>query len=274
MADAPPAGQTSQPSARTPQWDWWHFVAMAAIVALFLWMAIWRPWAAVPSWIVTMLALLGFTLFAGHAVTGVWRGAFIDERNKVSLSRFQMLAWTILIISALGTIVIARAANDPATALDVTVDETLFLLMGISTASLVGSPLVKSTKRERSLALNKKDEDALLEDQGVKPEKVRVEGQIVSNRKISDAEWSDLFKGEEVANSTHLDLAKIQMFFFTVLIVLSYALAIGSSLASNPAPDSLPVVGQTMVMLLGISHTGYLANKAVAGSKRQSSQES
>ena len=28
-----------------------------------------------PSWIVVLLALLGFTVLAGHGVTGVWRGA-------------------------------------------------------------------------------------------------------------------------------------------------------------------------------------------------------
>ena len=248
-------------------WEWWHSVATVTVVVLLVWLALARPWAGVDSWIVVILVLLGFTVLVGHGVTGVWKGAFIDERNKVSLSRLQMLIWSIVVLSALATVVIVRAVADPATALDVTMDETLFLLMGISTASLVGSPLVKSTKREPGLTLKKDDETKLLREQGVNPEKVKVEGQIVSNGAIGDARWSDLFNGEEVSNTTHLDLAKIQMFLFTVLIVLIYCIAIGSLLASEPTPKGLPVVGETMVALLGISHAGYLANKAVPGKK-------
>ena len=207
-------------------------------------------------------------MIAGLGVVGVPRGAFIDERNKISLSRFQMLAWTIVALSAYGTIVIARIADNPTTALNVQIPATIWILMGISTTSLVGSPLIKSTKKEATLVLKKDQQDALLKNGGQDPETVDVQGQIVANRDIGAASWSDLFKGEEVSNVTHLDLAKIQMFFFTVLLVLSYAIAVGSNLQAG-AIDGLPDVGEGMLALLGISHGGYLMNKAVPSAKPQ-----
>jgi hypothetical protein len=53
------------------------------------------------------------------------------------------------------------------------------------------------------------------------------------------------------------------MFFFTLLLVLTYATAIGSLLKNDPLPAALPDVSGGMLALLGISHAGYLANKAI-----------
>lgn len=261
-----------RPESPASQWEWWHTVALFLVAAFLVWMAIRQPWGIYTSWIVVMLALLAFILIAGLGIKGVMRGALIDERNKISLSRFQMLTWTIVVLAAYGTIVIARAkSGDPLTALDVKIPQTLLLLMGISTTSLVGSPLIKSTKKEPALGLKSEENKKLLTDQGSDPDTCRVEGQIVHNRNFKDAKWSDLFTGEEVANVTHLDLAKIQMFFFTGLVVLSYTVAIGQLLqeTATSALVSLPEVGDGMVTLLGISHSGYLVHKAVPVTKPQ-----
>ena len=217
---------------------------------------------------VVVFALVGFIVIAGLGVTGVWRGAFIDERNMISLSRFQMLVWTVLVLSAYGAITISRAQTDPTTALDVGVPQTLWILMGISTTSLVGSPLLKNTKRDPGLALGADDQAEALDNQreGL-AEHVRVEGRIVSKKRIGDARWSDLFIGEEVSNVAHLNLAKIQMFFFTVLVVLSYGVAVGKLLVSTNSPAALPDVGEGMLALFGISHGGYLIDKAVPSAR-------
>ena len=70
--------------------------------------------------------------------------------------------------------------------------------------------------------------------------------------------------GEDVETFTMLDVAKIQMFFFTVLLVLAYAIAVGRVLRNDPGLASLPDVGAGMLPILGISHAGYLLSKAVA----------
>src|SRR5262245_8399562 len=51
-------------------------------------------------WCGQMVLLAAFVLVAGNGITGYWRGAFIDSTNRISLSRFQMIAWTILLVSA------------------------------------------------------------------------------------------------------------------------------------------------------------------------------
>jgi len=66
-----------------------------------------------------------------------------------------------------------------------------------------------------------------------------------------------------VSNVTYPDRGKIQLFFFTVLVVLAYGVAVGVSLRGAGFPASLPDVGDGMVTLLGISHAGYLSAKAV-----------
>lgn len=267
---APPA---DRPGGRSPQtglpshdWAWWHTTALALIMAFLGWMAVSRPWGLHASWLVVVAALVGFIVIAGLGITGVWRGAFIDERNMISLARFQMLLWTVLVLSAYGTLAVTRAAElDPLTALDVEIPQTVWILMGISTTSLVGSPLIRNQKKDPRLALAADDQREALDNQrqGLAG-RVRVEGRIVTKKSVEDASWSDLFIGEEVSNVAHLNLAKVQMFFFTMLLLISYGVSIATLLLrSESIPDALPDVGEGMLALFGISQGGYLVDKAV-----------
>ncbi|HET6892231.1 MAG TPA: hypothetical protein VFH31_14105 [Pyrinomonadaceae bacterium] len=228
----------------------------------------WRPTAhAAKFLIIYMLLLVAFAAIAGHIITGVWRGVLIDARNKISLSRLQMLMWTVLLLSGFLVAVLINIRRSP-TPLSISLDETLWALMGISTASLVGSPLIKNSKKNE-----KPHPDATaktmaeMANQGVDITHVKAEGKILVNEKPEDASWTDIFKGEETGNGANLDLAKIQMFFFTLVTWFVYALAIGNLLRNGAhgadAITAFPPVDNGMVALLGISHAGYLANKAV-----------
>ena len=265
-ADRPGRRHSQQTELPAHSWEWWHTAALGLIVALLGWMAIWRPWGLYASWLVVVVVLIAFVVIAGLGITGVWRGAFIDERNMISLSRFQMLVWTVLVLSAYGTLAVTRAAEeDPLTALDVQIPQTVWILMGISTTSLVGSPLIRNMKKDPRLALEPDDQEQVLDNQrqGL-AEHVRVEGRIVAKKSVEDASWSDLFIGEEVSDAAHLNLAKIQMFFFTILLLISYGVSVASLLIRSEAiPDALPDVGEGMLALFGISQGGYLVDKAV-----------
>jgi len=244
------------------KWRPWHSVAVIALTGFFVWMAVWLPWGVYPSWIVAMVVLTVFTLVVGRGVTGAWKGAFVDERLRMSLSRLQMAAWTVLVVAAFGTIAIARAQTDPVTAMNIVVPETVWLLLGISTTSLIGSPLIKNTKKEIPAKVEKAA--LLVRRQGKLPNDVTLEGQIVMNTSIAEASFADLFMGENVDNFTLLDIGKLQMFFFTVLTVLAYGSAIAQSLHAPELPVSLPDVGSGILPLLGISHAGYLMSKAAS----------
>mgnify|MGYP003335203781 CR=1 FL=1 len=50
----------------------------------------------VAAWLVTIGGTVLFIALAGRATTGRWAGIAIDNRNRISLSKFQMVAWTVL----------------------------------------------------------------------------------------------------------------------------------------------------------------------------------
>lgn len=252
------------------KWMKWHTASLLISLALIVIVGLsfdesHRMWA----WLINMLLLALFSTIAGHGITGLWRGLLIDDRNKMSLSRLQMTLWTIVVLSGLLTAALSNIAGGFAKPLEIQIGTELWLLMGISTTSLIGSPLLKAGKRTKTT----REEELrptleLLKEQGVAPEHVSHVGKIVTNKTIEDARWSDMFKGEETANAAHLDLAKIQMFYFTIILVIVYGVALGTVFSESIARiDALPVLDEGMISLLGISHAGYLVNKAVPHSE-------
>ena len=95
-------------------------------------------------------------------------------------------------------------------------------------------------------------------------------GRVAANQDIGSARWSNLLMGETVNDAGYLDIPKVQMFFFTVLSLLIYGTAIGKSLILSEAPGSdlptqLPELSDSILILLGISHGGYLVGKMAGG---------
>jgi hypothetical protein len=95
-----------------------------------------------------------------------------------------------------------------------------------------------------------------------------VEGLLYANKDPGQAALSDLFRGDEVGNYRRIDLSKVQMFFFTVVILVSHGMALSgllqhSSLVLNPLGVDLPAFSSSMNALFGISHAGYVSVKAV-----------
>ena len=228
------------------------------------------------TWLLLLILLTLFAVIAGHGLTGMWHGLLIDERNKMSLSRLQMILWTVLILSGFLTVALANiAAGGVENPLSISIPEELWLLMGISTASLVGSPLIMSTKKVKEPKGEEQDQtiDSMAAEEGVSLEKLKSKvtnkGQLIVNKDPKSARLSDMFKGEETGNAAQLDLGKIQMFYFTLILVFAYAVALGDLLYSTGNIDAFPVLSSSMVALLGISHAGYLTNKAIPHSQVQ-----
>jgi hypothetical protein len=220
-----------------------------------------RLWA----WITMLLLLTLFAAVAGDGVTGTWRGLLIDERNKISLSRLQATLWTLLVLSALFVAALSNVRMGQADPLAIGVPTTLWMLIGISTTSLVGSPLVLSSKKGRSANTSEIQQTlSLLAQQNVDTGSIANLGQVIVNTNPKNARWADLFTGEETANAAQFDLAKIQMFYFTFILVLVYAVTLGL-LFQQPGTiiGAFPDFSQGMLTLLGISHAVYLTNKVV-----------
>ena len=211
---------------------------LAIVVAIFLlgWFVpvSARLWAWLPS--LALLAL--FISVAGHGITGYWRGALIDEQNRISLSRLQLAVWTTVVLSAYVTAALGNIAHGAGDPLAIRIDSQVWILLGISTTSLVGSPLLKSNKS--------------------------IQGLLLRNSGPGDSSWADMFRGEETGNEGLLDMAKVQMFYFTVIVVVAYATALGAELGDRAFPfTEFPSLSSGVLALLGISHAGYLTNKVV-----------
>lgn len=259
-------GRDDQPDARASPWTTKHSLSLLSLVAGLILLESVMPAAdRLWLWYGSMILLALFGIIAGKAVTGQWLGLLIDTRNKVSLARFQMVVWTILILSAYLTAVMVNVDLRQPEPLAIAIPPDLWLLMGISTTSLIGSPLILSAKKAReSKEPDKQRALNALSRQAVDTGKVTIIGQLVVNQTPEVARWADMFQGSETGNVGLLDLGKVQMFFFTLIIVLAYASALSALFQQGRGPiHALPVIDGGMLALLGISHAGYLVNKAL-----------
>jgi len=155
-------------------------------------------------WVFTVFSLIVFMMVLGYLRNGRFLGVLIDERNKMTLSRLQLIIWSVIVLSGWGTAalwnLLAIGGGD---ALAVGLPEELWWLLGISTTSLVGSPLI---------LLPKKGKEANTAEQlsnGV----VSSVGQVAVNPTPQEARPTDMFTGDEVGNDPSLDISKVQLFF-------------------------------------------------------------
>ena len=172
---------------------------------------------------------------------GVWitssnryLGILIDSRNKMSLSRFQIVMWTLLITSAIVAYVLATGSTG------FTLPTEVWAMLGISLGSTAGAVIVKGNK-------NAKDSTHKPPDDG-------------------EASLADLFKGEEPNDHKYVDIAKVQMFFFSLVALVGYFIAVwiwfGTDGEKGVAIGVFPALSAQLVTILGISHAGYLTVKA------------
>lgn len=253
------------------KWTGWHTFGLLVIVIAIVFFGLFLPvellfWA----WIATLILIGLFIAVAGQGIIGLWRGLFIDEMNRISLSRFQLTLWTIIVLSSFFIAALYNIATKQPDPLSIKIPEELWVLIGISTTSLVGSPLIKGPKKDKEAS--KKETDRAQETMkklDIDSNKITRVGLLIKNITPDMSRWSDLFSTEEMGNIGHLDLAKVQMFFFTIILVLAYCVLMGKIFVNiNPVGltkiSEFPSLDPGMVALLGISHAGYLTNKGIS----------
>jgi hypothetical protein len=222
------------------------------------------------NYIAVMVLMVLFVITLGYRISGRPAGILINERNLMSLSRFQMVVWTIIILGAFITIAVERIKAKNPDALNIGLDPRLWALMGISTASLIGTPLIQSTKTSKEpddkVAQKTADQTGETKDNVVN----NAHGTLYSNPSIADASFSDIFEGDEIGNTMYVDLSKVQMFFFTIVAALSYVVILYQIVLGTGKDQStltganfdFPVLSQGFIAILGISHAGYLVSKS------------
>ena len=232
---------------------------------------------AAPGWNLVLVTILMFSMMwvLGRSITHRPLGVLINDRNLMSLSRFQMAVWTVVILAAYFTYVFMRIKGGVPDALDVALDWHLWALLGISTTSLVGTPLILGAKMDRvpdpsvtpktAAALNEPTQDVAANKQGT----------LYANASMKDACLTDMFQGDELANTAHIDLAKVQMFYFTVIAAVCFFVMVFKVVLSGDPVDGasfkqLPMLPDGLVAILSISHAGYLTSKGVNYTKSRS----
>ena len=142
-------------------WRPLHTVAMTVLLAAIAVLGISLPakidelaflgQSSLFAWLAIALLMTGVAVVAGHGITGLFRGVLIDDRNRLSLSRLQMMLWTVLILSAYLAAALANIGRDASSPLNVGVPSELWIAMGISTASLVAAPAALAYKQSHDL---------------------------------------------------------------------------------------------------------------------------
>lgn len=228
------------------------------------------------TWLGTAALLVAFLILLGVAINKRPAGILIDNRNRVSLSKFQAAVWTVVILSALITSASARIAAAPnlETAIGVLafhIPPELLGVMGIALTSLVATPALLNNKTEGAQA-SAQTVTAQAQRTGRDPGMMTQAGSVVGWLHPSCAQWMDMFRGDEDSNFGAPDLSKVQQFLITLTLVGVFGAAIWAGF-TVPDPKTgvkflqgvtvwLPGLDSNFIWLLGISHAGYLAYKA------------
>jgi hypothetical protein len=205
--------------------------------------------------------MVAFIILASSLITkNALFGWLINEQNRMSLSRLQMFLWTVVILSAYVAAVLANVQfKYYDKGVSIAIPQEVWLAMGISTTSLVGTGLILETKKRKK---------------AVEPHNVKVtKGILVVNEKPS---LLDLVHGEEVSNHDKIDLTRMQNLLFTFVLVGSYAASLNAMFANlvtatpgvtditvNFPITKFPELGAGAIALLLVSHGGYLVAKAI-----------
>ncbi|HEX3603948.1 MAG TPA: hypothetical protein VHU43_07635 [Steroidobacteraceae bacterium] len=224
------------------------------------------------NWLVVLTLIVVFFLLTGKAITGRGLGILINERKLMSLSRLQLVIWTAIIVSGFFLMALERIRmGELLQPLNIGIDWPICALLGMSAASFVGTPLLYGTKKEKNPAdpeLVPKIAARYREE----PSDVNAnrEGILYGNGSIQDARFTDMFEGDELANVQLVDVAKLQMFFFTVVIAVSYGMQLYALVAYGDlsvGDVKMPEVQPGLLVLMGVSHAGYLGSKSVNRTK-------
>jgi hypothetical protein len=252
------------------------------------------------NYLLVLFFMLLFIRTIGLYTTGRASGVLINSRKLMSLSRMQTVIWTMIILSGFLTIALSRVhANLSTFAYNSTLNETfrnsagyiltqsiadplaipidwqLWALMGISAASLIGTPLIQDSKRRTEPDESSLSKSSQTLNQSVDVTQDNRQGLLYGNPSISDAAFTDIFQGDELVNTNSVDLSKVQMFWFTIIVAFAYLVEIYSLVATtHPALiRGMPELSEGLIALLGISHAGYLANKGITRTGVASDEE-
>jgi hypothetical protein len=190
-------------------------------------------------WLVSLVALLllagwiGRRTETGQGILGI----LIDGRGRYSLTHFQIVLWTMVILSSVLGVLVSQGFDTK----NFQIPIQLLGLMGISAGSAVLATGVKASK-----------------DTGPQAKKIARAGTFT----LSDGTTEEITPCfaqiwlEEEGNQADkvVSITKYQNFIFTLVILCVYVTMAWKS-------GKLPALPDNVVWLIGISHAGYVGGK-------------
>lgn len=189
-------------------------------------------------WVVFLVALVLLARQIGrYARYGGTLGILIDSRGRFSLTHFQIVLWTILILSSLLAVYFGSGFDSKT----IQFPESLLGLMGVSVGSGVLATGVKVVKDNPASGARVARNGFLTQSNGA----------MIAPQPTIAQIW--LQEEGDMADQV-IDVTKYQNFVFTLIIATVY---VTMALKKGGLPD-LP---ENIVWLIGISHVGYVAGK-------------
>jgi hypothetical protein len=267
------------------------FIGLAALVNLVGgsgWIITPGPHLWPILWILTLSAFVGAGVLVGQTVSGRWDGVLVDRQNRISLSRFQLIGWTLLILSALfaaGLQNIFRPGDGTLGILDITIHPQIWGLLGLSAFTAVTASAITAGNAGETMQLpppevrsrGQDDDDTvpvqrtigtvtgnIATTDSLTTEPIAV-GRTIQKATAADARWIDMIRGDS-EGADYVDAAKFQQLVITVLIVVVYGAQLWQSFARPGFITEFLPPSEGMLALIGISHATYLADKKLVAS--------
>jgi hypothetical protein len=248
----------------------WGLLTLAFLLALAA-CAFWidamgpspKPSVVRLQFVVVLLVLLGLCVAAGMIVYGRIDGILIDERNRVSLARFQWVLWFLVILAGYFTEAIWNAAKEADLP---TIQNQLLALLGITSGSAVISSLITDAKKATPPPVAAVVGTPANATAPPRPCPECQVGAMACHAGPENASWSDLYTGEEAGNFGVVDVSRLQKLVVTILLVMAFVVFLWGKLgeAATATALAMPSFDEngSFLWLLGISHAAYLAQKA------------
>ena len=148
------------------------------------------------------------------------------------------------------------------------IDIKLLGLMGLGLGTGLISPLLRrranaegATEQVEFSSVNEKEDGTL-------PSGKAAIGNIIVNKKSEGAEFIDIFVGEKLDDAEQIDMYKVQMAFFSIIVYTIYLLLLNETFQTQNGffISALPAIEGELLTLLLISHGGYLSGKVIGTS--------
>ena len=193
-------------------------------------------------------------------MTRLWEGA----DGRASFSKFQFWLWTYVILLGLVAIWMARwfeAGGIPSPINEI--PDTLLGILGLSTATSLGAIAITTAYVNKKLTKKStiyKPQRSNAKSTSSPPD----EGATVDNSKRLTVDNSKRFEELVTDDGGYPELAKLQMLLFTLVTMIFFLATVGDRISSGDADMMvLPDIDRSLLILMGISATGYIGKKAV-----------